>query len=258
MRWTAPILTFALFACKTQDDAPMETGIESEVNEVVDIDGDGFGVDEDCDDDNAAVNPEATETCDGVDQDCDGEIDEGASDATAWPVDEDGDGYASATGAVIACEPPEGTPELLGDCDDADDEVYPGALEVCGDGDVNCDGEPSNLDTDGDGAIDCEDCAPDDALISPSALETCDGVDQDCDEGEEYDLDGDGHDGIDGGGDDCDDQNAAVYPGAVELDDGFTAAFWSSQSSPPPSSPSTPSPSRSYSSPSSQSESTPS
>ena len=134
MRWTAPILTLALFACKTQDDAPQETGIESEVNEVVDIDGDGFGADEDCDDDNAAVNPEATETCDGVDQDCDGETDEGASDATAWPVDEDGDGYASATGAVLACEPPEGTPELLGDCDDADDDVYPGALEECGDG----------------------------------------------------------------------------------------------------------------------------
>ena len=69
MRWTAPILTLALFACKTQDDAPQETGIESEVNEVVDLDGDGFGADEDCDDDNAAVNPEATETCDGVDQD---------------------------------------------------------------------------------------------------------------------------------------------------------------------------------------------
>ncbi|MEY3213701.1 MAG: hypothetical protein RIT28_4182 [Pseudomonadota bacterium] len=181
MRWTAPILTFALFACKTQDDVPTETGIDSEINDFVDLDADGFVSDEDCDDDNAAVNPAATETCDGVDQDCDGEIDEGAADATAWPVDEDGDGYASATGAVIACEPPEGTPELLGDCDDDDDGVYPGAPEDCGDGDLNCDGEPSDLDTDGDGAIDCEDCGPDDALISPDATETCDGVDQDCD-----------------------------------------------------------------------------
>jgi hypothetical protein len=181
MRWTAPILTFALLACKTTDDAPIETGLDSDVNEVVDVDGDGFAAEEDCDDEDAAVNPEATETCDGVDQDCDGETDEGAADATAWPVDEDGDGYGSATGSVLACEPPEGTPELLGDCDDADDGVYPGAVEVCGDDDLNCDGEPSNLDTDGDGTIDCEDCAPEDALISPDATETCDGVDQDCD-----------------------------------------------------------------------------
>jgi MYXO-CTERM domain-containing protein len=77
-------------------------------------------------------------------------------------------------------------------------------------------------DRDGDGVADGADCEPDDANIYPGAPdEPYDGVDSNCDEGEEYDLDGDGHDGIDGGGDDCDDQNAAVYPGAVELDDGL-------------------------------------
>ena len=235
MRWTAPLWALALFACKTQDDAPTETGLDSEINNVVDNDGDGFGADEDCDDDDPAVNPEATETCDGLDQDCDGEADEGAADATAWPVDEDGDGYASATGAVLACEAPPDTPELLGDCDDADDGVYPGAPESCGDGDLNCDGEPSDLDSDGDGAIDCEDCAPDDALVSPSAVETCDGVDQDCDgevdedatDAATYytDADGDGfgdgdspvaacgpEDGITEDSTDCDDDDAEVNP----------------------------------------------
>ena len=77
-------------------------------------------------------------------------------------------------------------------------------------------------DRDGDGVADGADCEPDDASIYPGAPDApYDGVDSDCDEGEEYDLDGDGVDGIDGGGEDCDDQNAAVYPGAVELDDGL-------------------------------------
>ncbi|MEY3213700.1 MAG: hypothetical protein RIT28_4181 [Pseudomonadota bacterium] len=77
-------------------------------------------------------------------------------------------------------------------------------------------------DRDGDGVADGADCAPDDANIYPGAPdEPYDGVDSDCDEGEEYDLDGDGVDGVEGGGEDCDDQNAAVYPGAVELADGL-------------------------------------
>ena len=77
-------------------------------------------------------------------------------------------------------------------------------------------------DRDGDGAPDSADCAPDDANIYPGAPdEPYDGVDSDCDEGEEYDLDGDGVDGLEGGGEDCDDQNAAVYPGAAELADGL-------------------------------------
>ena len=63
-----------------------------------DHDGDGFvNVDydgDDCDDDRADVNPGAEEVCDGVDNDCDGETDEGFD--TSWYEDHDEDGYAAA------------------------------------------------------------------------------------------------------------------------------------------------------------------
>jgi hypothetical protein len=77
-------------------------------------------------------------------------------------------------------------------------------------------------DRDGDGVADSADCAPDDKSVYPGAPDApYDGIDADCDGGEEYDLDGDGVDGIDGGGEDCDDEDASVFPGAPELDDGL-------------------------------------
>jgi hypothetical protein len=43
----------------------------------MDIDGDGFNAIDDCDDDNAAINPAAVENCDDIDNNCDGTVDEG-------------------------------------------------------------------------------------------------------------------------------------------------------------------------------------
>jgi hypothetical protein len=60
----------------TQDSA-LDTDDSGEVP-VVDEDGDGFAVDDDCDDSNADINPDATEVCDGLDNDCSGQTDEGA------------------------------------------------------------------------------------------------------------------------------------------------------------------------------------
>ena len=89
-RLSALLCLFAL-ACK--DDGPtVEDTALVPPDEEVDADGDGFNELEDCDDGDAAVNPEATETCDGLDNDCDGEADEAdAADATSWSEDKDGD-----------------------------------------------------------------------------------------------------------------------------------------------------------------------
>lgn len=88
-----------------------------------DADGDGYCATEgDCDDNDASVNPGASEVCgDNVDNDCDGSVDEGCSTCT----DADGDGWCAEDG----------------DCDDSDPGTNPGETEVCGDSvDNDCDG----------------------------------------------------------------------------------------------------------------------
>ncbi len=84
-----------------------------------DLDGDGVdggGCEgTDCDDENPDIYPDADELCDGLDNDCDGDVDEG--------FDEDGDGY-------LSCED---------DCDDTNDEINPDAEEICDGLDNDCD-----------------------------------------------------------------------------------------------------------------------
>ncbi len=104
----------------------------------VDLDGDGFSEDEDCDDSNAAVHPAADELCNGIDDDCDGVVDDSAAlDATEWFADLDADGFGDASAAAWACEAPSGHVGDSSDCDDADGTVFPGAPEVCGDARIN-------------------------------------------------------------------------------------------------------------------------
>ena len=172
-----------------------------------DDDGDGFPeLGGDCDDHDPAVHPAAEETANGLDDDCDGEVDEGFGAADA-----DGDGWTVDER----------------DCDDTDPTVFPGAAWACdGVPDNDCDGladeDEADLDGDGvslcggpEGAPDCDDL---DALRHPGADEICDGLDNDCD-GDvppgELDVDGDGMAPCDG---DCDDGDPAVHPGATEAD----------------------------------------
>ena len=83
-----------------------------------DADGDGFSADQgDCDDGNTGIFPGATERCDGIDSDCDGEDggDDLAGSATFYE-DTDSDGYGVQSTAVQACEAPAGVwSELPGD-----------------------------------------------------------------------------------------------------------------------------------------------
>ena len=94
----------------------------------------------DCDDTNPEIHPEAQETCDGVDEDCDGEVDEDAMDMQTWYVDGDDDGYGTSE-TVAACTQPDGAVSISGDCDDDDETINPGAEEICNDWiDQDCDG----------------------------------------------------------------------------------------------------------------------
>ena len=117
---------------------------------LLDEDGDGFTADEDCDDSNAAINPDATEICDGVDNDCDGTIDQNAEDVSTWYADEDGDGFGNADDPQEACDTPDDFVSDNTDCNDDEARIFPGAEEVCDGLDNDCSGQ-----TDEEACTDC-------------------------------------------------------------------------------------------------------
>ena len=94
---------------------------------------------DDCDDNNPAVNPGATELCNGVDDDCNGVVDEGYSPMTFY-TDSDNDGYGDDATAVVACSPPFNLTTIGGDCDDTNMGINPSASESCNGLDDDCDG----------------------------------------------------------------------------------------------------------------------
>ena len=159
----------------------------------------------DCDDGDPGVFPGAEELCNGADDDCDGEVDEGVL-LDFW-ADVDGDGWGDPKQTLQACEAPRGYvgAGTEADCDDGDPVVFPGAVEACNALDDDCDGEVDEgvlldfwADVDGDGwgnadyhsqgceapvgmVDNAEDCDDRDPEVHPDAEEACNGADDDCD-----------------------------------------------------------------------------
>jgi uncharacterized protein (TIGR03382 family) len=175
----------------------------------------------DCDDSDSAASPLNSESCDGLDNDCDGAVDEpGATGSGTWYADADGDLYGDSAAPVSACERPAGAVIDARDCDDANAGVHPGMPEAWYDGvDQDCDGNDADADADGFAAISAggDDCDDASAETFPGAEDApYDGVDQDCAQDDDFDADGDGHAVQAAGGDDCDDTDASVFPGAAD------------------------------------------
>ena len=202
MRVINTFALFFLFGCGDEVKPAPEPSDEGDI--LVDNDGDGFFSDEDCDDNDSATYPTANEICDGYDNNCDGQADEDVT--STFYVDSDGDGFGNENISTQACSAPNGYTINATDCDDTTADSYPGAEEICDNKDNDCNAEIDDgigqmfyVDADGDGFGDennqseaCDlrlglsavsgDCDDTNILISPSAVEICDEIDNDCNE----------------------------------------------------------------------------
>jgi hypothetical protein len=192
----------------------------------LDNDGDGFGGStvqlscsqplnhvsnsDDCNDYAAAIRPGGSEICNSQDDDCNGLVDDNATNTTAWYLDADGDGFGTINNIVYECSAPSSSYVTNNtDCDDLNAQINPTAVEICNLQDDNCNGFVDDnspyasqwyLDSDCDGFGDplqqqtaCQqptgyvasnaDCDDSSASISPSSIEVCSSppIDHDCD-----------------------------------------------------------------------------
>lgn len=192
-------LGWTLDASDCDDGDP---SLSPQTNWYIDADGDDYGAsptwvgcsppygyvrnDDDCDDLSASIYPDAREFCNGVDDNCDGNVDDEDSrvfDQLSWYPDRDGDGWGVGLATKKACEKTQGFTDNGLDCDDENALVYPEAPEEdCTDPvDYNCDGVVGYEDKDEDGFVACVECADEDPDRYPGAQEWCNNKDDDCD-----------------------------------------------------------------------------
>jgi len=167
----------------------------------------------DCNDQNVEINPDRTESCNGIDDNCNGSTDEeNATGCRSYYYDNDADSYGTSAAPKCLCVATRPYSALrTGDCNDSNTNVNPGMVELCNTIDDNCDGATDpvdaggcqsfyyDFDSDGYGsatvAPKCQ-CGPDyltrfkvqvagdcnDSVvtISPAATEKCDGIDNNC------------------------------------------------------------------------------
>ena len=214
----------------------------------------------DCNDSRADVKPGANEPCDGVDNNCNGAIDENG--LTTFYRDGDGDGHGNPATSMTTCNAPSQYVSNNTDCNDLRADVNPDAMEVCDGVDNDCDTNVDDgvlktfyRDADGDTfgdptmttaactvpagySTNSSDCNDGNFAIKPTAIEQCDLVDNDCDmqtdEGVKStfyrDADGDGFGdatqttqactapaGYSASAADCNDGANTVHPNAVEV-----------------------------------------
>ena len=235
----------------------------------VDADGDGFPEGCDCNDNDPNINPDATEVCDGVDNNCNGLVDDddpGVTGQSTWYADTDGDGFGDPNVSVLACGQPANYVADNTDCNDNEPNAYPGNPEVCDGIDNNCDGQIDEgvtttyyADKDGDGygdpsdtvqacsvpsgyVTDNTDCNDNEPNAFPGNPEVCDGIDNNCDGQIDEsvtntyyaDKDGDGYgdpsdtvqacsppSGYVTDNTDCNDNEPNAFPGNPEVCDGI-------------------------------------
>lgn len=160
---------------------------------------------QDCDDSNGTINPIAIESCNNLDDDCNGAIDDGVQNI--YYADSDGDGYGDPNNSTLACTLPNGFVIDNTDCNDNNSAINPSESEICNNTDDNCNGSIDDglvfttyyADNDGDNygdpdnsedacapisnyALDNTDCDDTNPDVNPSATEiTNNNIDDDCD-----------------------------------------------------------------------------
>ena len=173
-----------------------------------DDDMDGYLSDVDCDDNNPAINPGVMEICDGIDNDCNGFIDDAIPIFTYY-LDLDSDGFGDPAFSMDTCDTniPSGYVANGMDCDDTNTAIHPDAEELCDEIDNNCNGlvddaipiytyyRDADNDNFGDEAeqldtcstlppagfvTNNQDCDDSNDLVHPTMMELCDDIDNDC------------------------------------------------------------------------------